>query len=451
MISPHFSDASLTDSSGGGNADSHDAATDTGRAPGSPSDSLRPPFAGENNSGSSAPGQQRPRASHGCAADTIDTAVDATEAEQSTQPGDAGCVAPGDPAQALDAPMNQHRVPTHRRLTTVQLEQANEVRLVLAAALPLLEEGFSQSKVADMVGVSEPWLCRQLKRVAHFQGKKFTAAERCRRVLDMPMEALARKSPPGRKPKFALTETEAGIVAAHNLQSNRTATAGSPQEALKHAIKNGEIGKQKAEMLLQRERDGKPLLTEAMRRQVEVGETTVRAYRTPRNAWLNYVQSPGSLQITVDPNSGEERMVQPGEWMTIDDATINLVLTVPIGRPGDKCWEKFGVMCGRFQFIVPADHRSYFIPGFSFTARPRSSYRAEDMTATMHTVFREHGMPQGMFLEMGISKSKLVHETLRRAGIKVRHVHSEGHRGAVQQTVDEAVVFAGTSRTEYGG
>ncbi len=357
----------------------------------------------------------------------------------------AGCGVPGDPAPALiDMPMNHQTVladghppcgepldqsgltsaATARRLTTEQLEDGHNRRLILQAALPLLEKEISQAKVAELVGVSEPWLCRQLKRCTIFHGEKLTAAEKCARVLELPTSSLAKQLPPGRKPKYALSRTEAGIVAAHNLQSNRTATSGSPQEALKHAMKRGEIGADSHRLLQGRIDAGLPLLTTSMRRQIEVGETTVRADRTPRGAWLQYVQSPGSLQITIDEATGEERMFQPGEWGTIDDATINLILTVPIERPGDKCWDKFGVMVGRFQFIVPADHRSYFIPGFSFTARPRSSYRAEDLTATMHTIFREHGMWRGMFLEMGISKSNLVHETLKRAGIAIKHVHS---------------------------
>ena len=393
-------------------------------------------FAGDKGSGSFAPGQRCPRDEQSCAVGTIDAGEPPTQAEHGlAEARDAGCVAPGDPAHGIENyRMNQDRVPTHcvgatgktaRRLTTAQIEHG---QLCLAKWEAVRDyrannETADWKKVRKETGVSAVEFCRWNKAI-----KKIMADGEGQWVGTPPrsalVEALAKKSPPGRKPKFALTETEAGSVAAHNLQSNRTATAGSPQEALKHAMKCGEISDNLKVELQQRIADGKPLLTESMRRQVEVGETTVRAYRTPRGAWLNYVQSPGSLQITVDETTGEERMFQPGEMWTIDDATINLILTVPIERPGDKCWDKFGVMVGRFQFIVPADHRSYFIPGFSFTARPRSSYRAEDLTATMHTAFREHGMPKGMFLEMGISKSKLVHETLRHAGVKIQHVHS---------------------------
>ena len=299
----------------------------------------------------------------------------------------------------------------HGTLTLARLEAVIEFR-----RLPGMESA-GWRKITKATGVTPVEFCRWRKRIA----EAGLTMESQRSAL---ITALAKQSPPGRKPKFSLTETEAATVAAHNLQSNRTATAGSPQEALRHAIKRGEVSPATAAVLEQREAEGKPLLTEAMRRTVQVAETTVRADRTPREAWLQYVQSPGSLQITVDEETGQERMFVPGEAWTMDDATINLVLCVAMEQPGNKCWENFGVMVGRFQFIVPADHRSYFIPGFSFTARPQSSYRAEDLTATLQIAIREHGMPRLMFLEQGISKSQLVHETLGKLGIKIRHVKS---------------------------
>ena len=370
-------------------------------------------------------------------------------AEREENSGSAGCGVTGDPSPAkIDASMNHqaagvaamHTSPpksVHRRLTTAQLDHGQLCLAKWEAVKKFRAENPTADwkKVRKETGVSDVQFCRWNKVLRHLtpalspfasdaNAEREVLAHGHQATRSEMVFALAKKSPPGRKPKYFFSETEAGKVAAHNLQSNRTATAGSPIEATLHALKRGDIGADSRRLLQERIEAGKPLLTTAMRRQIEVGETTVRADRTPRGAWLQYVQSPGSLQITIDETTGEERMFEPGEWMTIDDATINLICTVPIERPGDKCWTNFGVMCGRFQFIVPADHRSYFIPGFSYTARPRSSYRAEDLTATMHTVFREHGMPRGMFLEKGISKSNLVHETLKRAGIRIQHVSS---------------------------
>ena len=406
-------------------------------------------LAGESGSGSSAPGALRASHHQENAVPTSDAAGDATQAGQSPNqtgvaqdaPGPCGRGAAGDPPTAcVSTPMNHPAVEISnadggvrsaemvtrgtrhsRRLTTEQLTHGQLALAKWEAVRKFRAENPTADwkRVKKETGVGAVQFCRWNKVV-----KKASANWAATPARSELVAALAKKSPPGRAPKYAFSETEAATVAANNLQSNRSMTAGSPQEATRHALKCGVLSAECGMVLQQRQAEGKPLLTTSMRRQIEVGETTVRGYRTPRGAWLQYVQSPGSLQITVDETTGEERMFLPGEMWTIDDATINLILTVPIERPGDKCWDNFGVMVGRFQFIVPADHRSYFIPGFSFTARPRSSYRAEDLTATMHTAFREHGMPRGMFLEMGISKAKLVHETLRRAGIKIQHVHS---------------------------
>ena len=353
----------------------------------------------------------------------------------------AGCVATGDPSQGVDMPpMNHQALPISvepvvqekctARPTPVQpirrqtTDQVNHGTLALARLEAVLafrklegNENAGWKKVTKATGVTAVEFCRWRKRIA----EAGLTLESQRSAL---ITALAKQSPPGRKAKFFLTEAEAAKVAAHNLQSNRTETAGSPQEALRHAIKRGEVSPATAAVLQQREAEGKPLLTEAMRRTVQVAETTTRADRTPREAWLQYVQSPGSLQITVDEATGLERMFVPGEAWTMDDATINLILCVAMEQRDSKCWQNFGVVVGRFQFIVPADHASYLIPGFSFTARPRSSYRAEDLTATLQIAFREHGMPRLMFLEQGISKAKLIHETLGKLGIKIKHVKS---------------------------
>jgi hypothetical protein len=315
------------------------------------------------------------------------------------------------------SPLPETRSP--KRHTTAQLEHGQLCLARLEAVLEFRRENpaLNWKAIKKATGVSSVEFCRWKCRLSFLE----LTLQSPRSEL---VAALAKSSPPGRKPKYALTETEASKVQAHNLQSNRTATAGSPQEALKHAMKRGEIGESLRRHLQQREADGKPLLTAAMLRQVRIGEMEVRTDRTPRGAWLQYVTSPGSLQLTIDEATGEERMYQPGEAWTIDDGTINFVCCVPLEKPGDKCWDKYGCMVGRFQFIVIADHRSYFIPGFSYTARPRGSYRAEDLTSTIHIAARQHGIPKKMFLEHGVSASRLVHETLTRAGIQIKHVKS---------------------------
>lgn len=228
----------------------------------------------------------------------------------------------------------------------------------------------------------------------------------------------------GRKPRHQFTQQQAADVKALVLQTNRNRTSGSTPEAVRAAIKRGLLDPATIALVQSRLEAGAPVLPPHMRGQVRVSEADVLAYRSPRNAWLQLVQSPGSIHLTRDEATGEEREIEPGEKWTIDDATINFVCCVPFNLPGNKCAENFGVMVGRFQFIVPADHRSYFIPGYNYTARPRSSYRAEDITATLQTVFAEHGYPKAMVLEHGVSAANLISDTLGLLGIRIERASS---------------------------
>jgi hypothetical protein len=245
----------------------------------------------------------------------------------------------------------------------------------------------------------------------------------------------------GRPPKHPFTPEQIAQIKAIALPINRNYKDTSIPEAVRRYVGSSDPlarlpGEGSAQDIFRdREERGLPLLTDAQRAQVSLTELQVRAYRSPNEANLDYVQSPGSLMLTRDPVTGEERFWQPGEAYTIDDGSINFGCCVPMERPGDKCWEKFGVIVGRFQFIPVVDHRTRAILGFSYTARPRDSYRAEDLTATMQTVFAEHGLPRVMFLEYGVSDSRLVNETLARAGVEARHVKSP-HEKVVEKAFD---------------
>ncbi len=239
-------------------------------------------------------------------------------------------------------------------------------------------------------------------------------------VLDAAALAPAR----GRRAPLArcapgLGEADAATIRALVLQSNRTWNAGSPEQAALRAARAGQLDAGLAERIVSRAAAGRPALTPSQRNAVRVSEAAVRAYRNPRDAWLDYCQSPGSLMYYWGED-GREQMYEPGEAWTIDDGTINFICCVPTDDPR---WH-FGVMPGRFQFLVMVDHRSYFIPGFSYTARPRGSYRAEDLLATLALGFEQHGLPRQLILEKGISKANLLSDACRRAGIEILRAQS---------------------------
>lgn len=227
----------------------------------------------------------------------------------------------------------------------------------------------------------------------------------------------------GRPRKLRLTAAETEAIRANVLLSNRNEGAGSVPLAIQRTIEEGSLRTATAEALLQRQAEGQGI-TRALANDLHIPEIFIRSFRNGREEWLRFNSSPGSLMMTRDEITGESRLIQPGEAQTIDDGTKNLICTVPMERPGDKCWEKFKVVVGRWQILVHVDHRSYMILGVNHTARPKGSYRAEDLQASLHIGFKQHGRPRIIFLEKGISKSDLLHHTLDLAGVKYRHVAS---------------------------
>jgi hypothetical protein len=237
-----------------------------------------------------------------------------------------------------------------------------------------------------------------------------------------------RESPAGRIVRTAadlgLTpeQTSAAVMRLRALwiQSNATWNRGSLADAATRYASEPDCPEPLRTLVRDRLKRGRVALPPWLARQVTSAEPIVRASRAPRDAYLAYCQAPGSIQLCYDPATGAERRVRPGEWWTIDDGTLNFAATVPLEFHGNKCSDKFGVLVGRFQLLLMADHASYFLPGFSYTARPASSYRAEDLLATMHTGFIQHGVPGlGMVLERGISAAHSIRDALGGVGCQI--------------------------------
>lgn len=291
-------------------------------------------------------------------------------------------------------------------------------------ARKLRRAGKPWREIYATLGVTSQIL-KMVKRVAHIE-----------RDEDIKAEHLADQIfKNGRQRELELTAEETQAVRANRLLNNRDRNSGSSAEAVRQTIKEGGLRPEIGEQMLARHTRGLPMVTEAIRRDLHISPAVTRAFRNPREAWLNHVESPGSLHYWLDEN-GDLAEINPGEVATIDDGTKNFICTVPLQRPGDKCWEKFRCIVGRWQILLEVDHRTYFIKACVHTARPKSQYRGEDITATFHLSGREHGMPKMFYLEKGISKADLIHSTLDLLGVKYQHVNSP-HRKVVEFIFDK--------------
>jgi transposase InsO family protein len=181
------------------------------------------------------------------------------------------------------------------------------------------------------------------------------------------------------------------------------------------------------ETCLAREKAGQQLVPQRIARQITLNPAIVRQYRNPREAGLDYLSAPGGMRLVADYGvEGGKRLARAGEIIEADDATINFPVCVPWARDGsdDPCVRKFGVKLARFQWLVTIDVGTSFVTAWSYTARPRSSYRAEDIVSLLRRFARQHGAPKVFRFERGAWESKLVKDAVRHMGSRLDTVYS---------------------------
>ena len=201
------------------------------------------------------------------------------------------------------------------------------------------------------------------------------------------------------------------------LTTNRTADSGSVPEGLRLAARRGQLRPETATAISDRLRDG-GRIPDALRRDLIPSPAVVRQHRNPTDAGLDYLSAPGSLMWIKDRLTGQDRFARVGDVLEADDASINFYVCVPWEIGGCPASERWGVKVGRFQWLVAIDRASRYVPGWSYTMRPRDSYRAEDIVALFHGIFRQHGVWERLCLEQGSWKSDLVTGLLKQLRIE---------------------------------
>ena len=242
------------------------------------------------------------------------------------------------------------------------------------------------------------------------------------------------------------------VAKFYYLNTNLTSTRGSVPEAIRCAISmpvcppavqrrlikvcinhgwrpiNGEklpkFPEHIKEEILSRAKGGKEMLPETLTRQITVSAPFVRHHRNPTDAALDYISAGGTQMWITHAETGEKIFIRGGDVVECDDATINFPVCVPWTMRGCPCSEKYEVKVGRFQWLVAIDVGSRRVLGFCYTARPKSSYRAEDVLSLMKVVCRQHGIPRIWRLEKGVWKSNLVINAVKTMGSGRISVHS---------------------------
>ena len=178
------------------------------------------------------------------------------------------------------------------------------------------------------------------------------------------------------------------------------------------------------EEILARAKGGKEMLPKSLTRQITVAAPFVRHHRNPTDAALDYISAAGTQMWITHAETGEKIFIRGGDVVECDDATINFPVCVPWTIRGCPCSERYEVKVGRFQWLVAIDVGSRKVLGFSYTARPKSSYRAEDILSLMRVVARQHGIPRIWRFEEGVWASNRVIDAAQLMGSGRMSVHS---------------------------
>jgi hypothetical protein len=179
------------------------------------------------------------------------------------------------------------------------------------------------------------------------------------------------------------------------------------------------------EAILARQREGKPLVPEKIAAKMRVDKSTVKHFRSPREWSLANQTAPGSQRRFFNSATGQREMMKPGDWFGGDDATPGIAVCVPADGLQTPCSQKFGVLLGRFQWLVFNDCRTDKILAWDYVVRPRGSYRAEDILNGMQATTRTHGIPrQGWQFEGGTFNSNLVKQAIANLGCQHWRTHS---------------------------
>jgi hypothetical protein len=186
------------------------------------------------------------------------------------------------------------------------------------------------------------------------------------------------------------------------------------------------------EKILERERERKSLVPKRIARQIAVDRASVQWHRSPRAYALDNLCAPGSQRRYLDSTTGERRIKEPGDWFGGDDSTPGMAVCVPCNEVITPCSEKWGVLIGRFQWLVFTDCRTDKILAWDYVIRPRGSYRAEDVLNGMATVTRTHGIPRkGWQFEGGTFNAKSIRQAIALLNCEHWRTHSP-HTKAVE-------------------
>lgn len=232
------------------------------------------------------------------------------------------------------------------------------------------------------------------------------------------VDGLADLPRSGRPPLIELEQEERDYLRRIYLKSNLNEEAGSMTFAARWAAKNEDspLRAETREAIL-KERSSKHILPVEVRRACRASGAVVARYRQGAKAGQNDgIYTPGWLRMADD---GSRRLVA-GERQVWDDASVNVGVTVPWLRGGDRMSDKFGVRVARFQLLACVDCATDMCVGYSYVMRQSDGYGASDVCGALHRVWQLNGYaPEQCVMEGGAWQANRTKDFLNAAGVEL--------------------------------
>jgi len=277
-------------------------------------------------------------------------------------------------------------------------------------------------EIAQATGLSVPTLWRWLKR-----RERFDAGDG---------SALGRGKSSGRPPVCRWSAEDVQAIRETYIKTNLADERGSMSHAVRRLVFEDRTApaagcrRLSAEALtvLGRRMNSKHYIPRSLRRQLEISPSTFRYHRNPREAALAGPYVPGGTRLA----SGGSRRLWAGERKSYDDGSQNQVIWYPWPYGGDRCSDKFGVRCGRGQWLVAHDDATGRITSWTFTLRPRDSYRDPDAMGLVYRDARDTGRPDEAVLEGGAWQSRRALAFHQAAGIRIIDAKGRPHMKLIE-------------------
>ena len=363
-------------------------------------------------------------------------------------------------------------LPAIARLTPDQERDARARVAILLAAWTALDRGETLTAAARQANTPKGTLCKLLKLAG--LSPTSTPKERCHHLLRQPLEALAPGISTGRPCEAAKLLDDPAVQA--RLRELYVATIGASGEAMTNDRRTGSVALTLLRFAdfvecpphlayeLRRGYQPAPLcrwLAQQMTPEIEAKIRGQKAYRNHGSA--------SRRDRTVQTPDGK-RWKMPAGWMVeFDDMSINQPFFVK--RPDGS------VILSRQGLYARCPVSGYFM-ACDLIARPRESYRAEDILRFLRRLCLEFGKPAVLRMEQGIWKARsirgasitatglvidevwevpaadpgeeaLFQDGLKATGITLEYVSGSHKKGAIEQSFSYLQRVTATMTPEF--